>query len=73
MRLGTKSKTTPSGLPAAGWWRRVVATLVDDTLTIVVVWVAALICATVIGKVVLTAVTQIFICHLEIFNSRFMI
>ena len=58
MRLGTKSKTTPSGLPAAGWWRRVVATLVDDTLTIVVVWVAALICATVIGKVVLTAVTQ---------------
>jgi uncharacterized RDD family membrane protein YckC len=58
MRLGTKSKTTPSGLPSAGWWRRVVATLVDDTLTIVVVWVSALICATVIGKVVLTAVTK---------------
>ena len=58
MRLGTKSKTTPNGLPAAGWWRRVVATLVDDTLTFVVVWVSALICASVIGKIVLSAVTK---------------
>lgn len=58
MRLGTKSKVTPSGLPAAGWWRRVVATLVDDTLTFVVVWIAALVSASVIGKIVLTAITQ---------------
>ena len=58
MRIGTKSKTTPSGLPSAGWWRRVVATLVDDTLTFVVVWAAAVICASVIGKIVWTALTQ---------------
>mgnify|MGYP006282070251 FL=1 len=58
MRLGTKSKTTPTGLPAAGWWRRVVATLVDDTLTFFVVWLSALVCATVIGKVIFTAATK---------------
>jgi len=58
MKFGTKSKTTPSGLPAAGWWRRGVATLIDDVLTIIVIWFAGLISATVIGKVIWTAVTQ---------------
>lgn len=58
MQFGTKSKTTPSGLPAAGWWRRGIATLIDDALTIIVIWFAGLIAASVIGKVVWTALTQ---------------
>ena len=58
MRLGTKSKVSPNGLPAAGWWRRVVSTLVDDTLTFIVIWAAAIISASVIGKIVFTALTK---------------
>lgn len=58
MNIGTKSKTTPSGLPAAGWWRRGVATLIDDALTLIVIWFAGLISASVIGKVIWTALTQ---------------
>jgi len=58
MKFGTKSKTTPSGLPAAGWWRRGVATLIDDVLGFTVIWFAGLISASVIGKVIWTALTQ---------------
>lgn len=58
MKFGTKGKTTPSGLPAAGWWRRGVATLIDDALTFIVIWFAGVITASIIGKVIWTAVTQ---------------
>ena len=61
MNLGTKSKTTPSGLPAAGWWRRVVAGVIDNTLNIIVFWFAGVVMASVIGKVVWTALTQTII------------
>ncbi len=58
MQFGTKSKTTPSGLPVAGWWRRGIATLIDDVLGFTVIWFAGLISATIIGKVIWTALTQ---------------
>jgi uncharacterized RDD family membrane protein YckC len=61
VELGTKAKTTPSGLPAAGWWRRGVATLIDDVLGFVVIWFAGLFAASIIGKVIWTAVTQTII------------
>ena len=61
MNFGTKTKTTPTGLPAAGWWRRVVAGIIDNTLYILVFWFAGVIVASVIGKVVWTALTQTII------------
>ena len=61
MELGTKSKTTPSGLPAAGWCRRGVATLIDDALGFIVIWFAGVISASIIGKVIWTAVNQTII------------
>lgn len=58
MQFGTKAKTTPSGLPAAGWWRRVVATLIDDTLTLLVIWIFGLFGSLVVGKIIWTALTK---------------
>lgn len=58
MRFGTKTKTTPSGLPAAGWWRRGVAALIDQTLTLGLMWFTALTSFVIIGKALVTAFTQ---------------